>query len=131
VVDRRERLAAICLSLPEVTRRKGQHDKYSVRRRTVAYYLNDHHGDRIQAVCLKAPPGMRDAFVATDPDRFLVPSYLGPKGWVSLRLDGRSVNWAEVEALVTDSYRLVAPKTLVRRLVEGSTARRSPRPRRR
>lgn len=131
MTDRRERLAEICLSLPEVTRRRNQHDKFSVRGRTVAYYLDDHHGDGILAVCVKAPPGMRDAFVAADPKRFLVPSYLGPKGWVSLRLDGRTVDWSEVATLVTDSYRLVAPKTLVRRLDEGATAGRSLRHRRR
>jgi predicted DNA-binding protein (MmcQ/YjbR family) len=50
--------------------------------------------------------------VASDPERFYLPSYVGPKGWVSLRLDFGSVDWDEVAELVLDSYRLVAPKRL-------------------
>lgn len=115
---RREHIAKICLALPGVQRRGGQHDRYSVRGRTVAYYLDDHHGDGIKAIACKAPPGMRDVMVASDPVRYFVPSYLGPKGWISLRVDGSSIDWDEVAELVTDSYRLVAPKTLVARLGE-------------
>jgi hypothetical protein len=116
--QRRERIAKICLALPAVQRRTGQHDKFSVRGRTVAYYLDDHHGDGIKAITCKAPPGMRDAMVASDPELYFVPSYLGPKGWVSLRVDRPAIDWDEVAELVTDSYRLVAPKTLVARLGE-------------
>lgn len=113
---RRERVAKICLALPGVQRRGGQHDKFSVRGRTVAYYLDDHHGDGIKAITCKAPPGMRDVMVASDPDRYFVPSYLGPKGWVALRVDASTIDWDEVTELLTDSYRLVAPKTLVAKL---------------
>ena len=41
-----------------------------------------------------------------------MPSYLGSRGWVALRLDVGEVDWAEVEDLVTDSYVQVAPKRL-------------------
>jgi phosphoribosylglycinamide formyltransferase-1 len=116
---KRERVAEILLALPDVERRGGQHDKYSVRGRTVLYYLDDHHGDGRLAVCCKAPPGMRDRFVEMDPKRYFVPSYLGPKGWVGLYLDV-SVDWDEVAELATDSYRLVAPKRLVTLLDQGA-----------
>ncbi len=43
-----------------------------------------------------------------------MPSYVGPKGWVGVWLDTGSVDWDRVQALVTDSYRLVAPKRLAR-----------------
>jgi phosphoribosylglycinamide formyltransferase-1 len=126
---RRERVAEICLDLPGVTRRGGQHDKFSVRGRTVAYYLDDHHGDGRRAINCKAPPGMRDRLVEMGPERYYVPPYLGPKGWIGFYLDGRSVDWDEVTELIADSYRLVAPKGLVARLDDEPRAR--PRPRRR
>jgi predicted DNA-binding protein (MmcQ/YjbR family) len=44
-----------------------------------------------------------------------VPRYVGHKGWVGMRLDQR-VDWREVAALVTRSYRLTAPKKLAARL---------------
>lgn len=56
--------------------------------------------------------------MATDPERFFIPPYVGPKGWVGVRLD-RAVDWTEVAELVTDGYRLLAPKRLVRLLDEA------------
>ena len=31
---------------------------------------------------LKAAEGVQQVLVASDPDRFFVPKYVGPKGWV-------------------------------------------------
>jgi predicted DNA-binding protein (MmcQ/YjbR family) len=110
--DRRDRLERLCLALPEATVRGGQHATFQVRGRTFAYYLDDHHGDGRTALCCKAPPGESAELIAADPARFFRPSYLGGKGWVSLRLDLGEVDWDEVAELVLDSYRLIAPKRL-------------------
>ncbi len=50
--------------------------------------------------------------VRAAPERFFVPPYVGPSGWVGIWLD-RRVSWKEVGGLLEDSYRLVAPKRLV------------------
>lgn len=76
----------------------------------------DHHGDGMVVVSLKVPPGENQAMVAAESDRFVMPSYMGARGWVSIRLDVPRVDWDEVAELLTDSYRMVAPKTLVNRL---------------
>jgi hypothetical protein len=39
-----------------------------------------------------------------------MPAYVGPRGWVGLRLDVGRVNWGEVEELAKGSYQLVAGK---------------------
>src|SRR5262249_3629740 len=57
----------------------------------------------------KVPPGSQGVLIGADPQRFFVPPYFGPKGWVGVVLDA-SVDWNEVAALVTRSYRLIAPK---------------------
>ena len=57
-------------------------------------------------------PGDNTALAAAQPDRFYIPAYIGPKGWVALRLDGGAVDWDEVAELVRGSYRMVAPKKL-------------------
>jgi predicted DNA-binding protein (MmcQ/YjbR family) len=41
-----------------------------------------------------------------------MPAYVGPRGWVGLRLDVGKIDWEEVEELVTHSYQLCAPKKL-------------------
>ena len=55
-----------------------------------------------------APQGLVDA----DPNRFYLPSYLGSRGWIALRLDRDAVDWTEVADLVTESYVQIAPKRL-------------------
>jgi len=57
--DRRlVRLTKICLGLPEASRQMyGQHAQFLVRKKTFAYFLNDHHGDGMVAVTGKALPG--------------------------------------------------------------------------
>jgi len=106
--------------LPEATRQTlGHHAGFLVRKKTFAYYLNDHHGDGIIAVTGKVLPGDNKALVEAQPDRFYLPAYIGPRGWVALRLDVGAVDWDEVAELVATSYRLVAPKRLAAMLAES------------
>jgi predicted DNA-binding protein (MmcQ/YjbR family) len=52
-------------------------------------------------------------------ERFFLPAYLGPSGWLGLDFSVARVDWAEVRELVDASYRLVAPKKLLKLLDEG------------
>jgi len=113
------RLTGICMALPEATRDyNGQHAGFQVRKKTFAWFLNDHHGDGIVAVTCKVLPGDNTALAAAQPNRFYIPSYIGPKGWVALRLDGGDVDWDEVAELVRGSYRMVAPKRLAAQIAQ-------------
>jgi hypothetical protein len=49
--------------------------------------------------------------VGADPETFFVPPYIGNKGWIAIRLDGR-IDRHMLEDLVRDSYRMTAPKRL-------------------
>jgi predicted DNA-binding protein (MmcQ/YjbR family) len=102
---RLEKLTRICLALPGATREMmHSHAAFLARKRKFAYFLNDHHGDGIIAVACKALPGENTALAAAHPSRFYLPAYIGPKGWVALRLDTRKVDWDEVGDLVQVSY---------------------------
>ena len=104
------RLRRICLALPEAEERETwELPTFRVRGKIFAMAPG---GD---TVWMKAPPGSQQMLVEADPARFFRPPYLGHKGWVGMRLlDGP--DWAEVEALVRRSYRLVAPRRLAMRL---------------
>jgi hypothetical protein len=110
------RLQKIVRELPEVEQRTGgegsRHIGFTVRGKTFGYFTDDHHGDGRLAVIVKAPPGEQGALIAAEPDRFFVPSYLGHRGWVGLRLDAAPVDWTEVRELFVESYCLTAPKKL-------------------
>jgi len=107
------RLTKICLALPEATREiMGKHAGFKVRKKTLTYFLDDHHGDGIVCVTCKVMPGDNVALSKSNPERYVVPAYVGPKGWVALRLDVGEIDWEEVSELVADSYRRIAPKRL-------------------
>jgi phosphoribosylglycinamide formyltransferase-1 len=111
------RLSEIALGLPESARVvQGSHAQFLVRKKTFAYYLDNHHGDGIVAVACKVMPGENAALVRAQPRRFYLPAYIGPKGWVALRLDRGKIDWAEMTDLLKGSYVLVAPKTLAKRV---------------
>jgi hypothetical protein len=50
--------------------------------------------------------------VAADPRKFFMPPYVARHGYVGIYLDLGDVDWDEVRELLTDAYRLVAPKRL-------------------
>jgi hypothetical protein len=56
-------------------------------------------------------PGVQAELVDQEPERFFVPPYVGPRGWVGLRLDV-DLDWDEVAVVVEESWRLTAPKRL-------------------
>src|SRR5216684_4384817 len=103
--DLLSRVSEICASFPEVSREThGSHATFRVGKKVFAYFLDNHHGDGIVSVCGKALPGDNTALVASDPSRFYLPAYIGPRGWVGLRLDVGEVDWEEVKEFVTGSY---------------------------
>jgi hypothetical protein len=116
---RLSRLSGICLELPEATRTdSGRHAGFTVRKKTFAWFLDDHHGDGIVSVCCKMGLGENEEIVGAAPKRFYLPAYIAHRGWVALRLDVGEIDWEEVAQLVAGSYSLVAPKTLAK-LVRG------------
>ena len=122
-------LTAICLALPEAVReRRGTHADFRVRTKVFAYYLDDHHGDGIVAVCCKTARGENVAWARADPVRFYLPAYIGPRGWVGLRLDVEPVDWRQVSDLVIDSYRLAAPPSASPRSRARTMDREAARP---
>jgi len=117
---RRDRLVEICESLPDVQvtvlGRRKEHRSFLVRKKILAYYLYDHHDDVRIALWCKAGPGEQGRLVEDDSGRFFVPPYVGPKGWVGVRLDLRSVDWTQVAYLVRNAYRLTASRAQIARM---------------
>ena len=67
--------------------------------------------DATPAFWCKAPKGVQTILVNAAPERFFAPPYVGPKGWIGVRLDA-ATDWAEVADLVARSWRMTAPKKL-------------------
>ena len=116
-----ERLRAFIEALPE-TSEKISHGSptWWGGKKTFACFHSGSYDEGRRAVWIKAPEGAQEALIAANPERFYRPKYLGPRGWVAMRLE-HAVNWAEVEDLLVQGYRLVAPKRALAALDARST----------
>jgi hypothetical protein len=112
-----ERLSRICLALPEAEREhESRHATFRVRRKVFAYFLDNHHGDGIVGVCVKGDKREHARLVEREPDRFFRAAYIGPRGYLGIRLDTGDVDWTLVAERTNASYRATAPKALVERV---------------
>jgi len=122
-----ERLRQLCLALGQVAEKEAWGEctfraiggsmfamidhrvclrtRAGARLRASGLELCDHHQSGHQAVWIKAPMMVQEILINSNGARFFKPPYLGPKGWVGVRL-GSSTDWDELRSLVTDGYRL-------------------------
>jgi hypothetical protein len=108
-----DRLRRICLRFPEATEKSfGGHTAPSFRVRDKLFVMTSEDGT---SMTCKAPPGDQTLLVASDPDRYFVPAYVGGKGWIGIRLDP-GLDWDEISEIAEESYRMTAPKKLAAEL---------------
>ncbi len=111
------RLEATALALPEAQRVNieawGDHPTFRVRNKNFVFC--DQHATHLT---VKLPGEEAAALVATREGAKPAGYGLGRSGWVALELPDPlpAGEWAEIAELIETSYRLVAPKTLVRKL---------------
>ena len=109
-----QKVRDLCLDLPEVNERlsHGAPTFFIRDKKTFCTVWHDHHGDNILGLVAAAPPGAQEAMIAADPKRYYRPAYVGHRGWIGMRLEGK-VNWDEVAVVLEDAYCTVAPAKLV------------------
>jgi predicted DNA-binding protein (MmcQ/YjbR family) len=108
-----------CLWLPEAEEFVSHGSpNFRVRGKTFATFVVNHHGDGRVALWLNAPPGSQETHVNGEPKHFFVPPYVGPRGWLGVKLD-QGIAWKRIVALVREAYEKVAPGDLRARI--GST----------
>jgi len=121
-----ERLRRICLALPETTEKVAWGEPtWRVKGKLFAQLDDHHHGADHLAVWLPAPLGEQESLIFLDAERFFRPPYVGGRGWVGVRIDGRP-DWKLVASLVQQAYREVAPPRL-RQEIGAATPRIPPR----
>ena len=119
-----QKIQAICLALPEAEERETwEVQTFRVRDKIFAMYGEGTDGPRVTC---KAPAGVQQILVGSDPARFYVPPYVGHKGWIGIRLDD-SADWTEIGSLIERSWRMTAPKKLLSALSSGAEPSRPAR----
>lgn len=112
-----ERLRQLCLALPEVVERASHGSPgFFVRGKKKFVSVDDHHHgvDHLGFWCA-APPGAQEEMIAENEARYFRPPYVGHRGWLGVRID-LDPDWSEIDEIVRDAYRCVAPRTLLAQL---------------
>lgn len=107
------RLRKLCLALPEAHEVEAWGaPTFRVNNKLFAMYAhaNNHHGAGHQAVWVKSTAINQGFMIAANPKRYFSPPYVGPSGWVGVRLDGR-VNWSQLADVLRDAYDMTASKS--------------------
>jgi len=99
------RVRKVCLSFPDTSERPshGAPTFFWKEKHAFVMFLDNHHGDGRLAIWCAAAPGAQAALVETEPEHYFVPPYVGPSGWLGVRLD-RAVAWDQVGGLVEQAY---------------------------
>lgn len=113
------RLRTVCLALPEASEKESHGHPNFYTKKVFAVFggvvKGDHDSDRwSQSVVVL--PNLLTREAALSDDRFFVPAYYGPYGWIGLNFRAAEVDWDEVTELVEESYRNTAPARLTRLL---------------
>lgn len=110
------RVRALALALP-ATAEKLSHGSPGFQiegGRFFAYFWHDHHADG-ETVCIVKTSGREEQqqLIEMDPDCYFSPPYLGPSGWVAMRLDREDTDWDRVGDRIAASWEMVAPRRLL------------------
>lgn len=66
------------------------------RKRQFCSFVDEIHGDNRLSIWVPARPGIQEMLIAEDSNAYFRPPYVGPSGWVGIRLDA-GLDWATIE----------------------------------
>lgn len=112
------RVRTIALGLPDADEKISHGHPAFFTKKVFAYYGGSHKVDDVwiqEPTSLLVLPDPEDRAALAADERVYVPAYLGPGGWLGVRLDARTGD-GELRELLEDSYRLTAGVRRVARL---------------
>lgn len=109
----------VCLALPEAAEKIAHGHPNFFTKKVFAVYggvvKGDHAADTYSQAMLFLPDAVeREALLADE--RFFVPAYYGPGGWLGINFRLAAPDWTEVAELADMSYRNTAPARLIKEL---------------
>jgi hypothetical protein len=104
---RKDTVRRLALELPEaVELETWGTPTFRVRKKIFVMF-----SDEQREAWVKCTHDEQRALTQMDPETFFVPPYVGPSGWVGVRF--RTVDRDEMRELITEAWRMTAPKRLV------------------
>ena len=112
------RVREIALALPEADEKISHGRPTFYTQKVFCYYGGSVRIDQewiAHDAAIMVRPDPDDDPALRQDQRFWVPAYLGPSGWLGIDLDD-DTDWREIGELIDASYRVTAPRRLVQEL---------------
>jgi phosphoribosylglycinamide formyltransferase-1 len=112
-----EKVRRLALDLPEVEEKTshGSPGFFVTGGKFFAYFSYNHHHDGVTGLLVKASGVEEQAMlIEQNPELYYRPAYLGPSGWIGIRLDNGANDWADIGEWLRKSWIKSAPKRLTR-----------------
>lgn len=110
------RVRDLALGLPGTAERlsHGSPGFHIEKGKFFAYFWHNHHSDGETVVIVKTSGrDEQEQLIEMDPDFYFSPAYLGPSGWIAMRLDRPETDWVLVGDRIAESWEMVAPRRLL------------------
>ena len=122
--DALRRVRKSCLALPDTEEKIAWGaPTFRVGGRLFVMFANNHHGDGRIAIWANTPRDAQESLVPADSEHFFVPPYVGPGGWLGIRLD-TGLDWSVVSSLISDAYQHTIARARRGRAPAGRRSRR-------
>lgn len=107
-----EKLRGLALALPATAERPshGTPGFHIEGGKFFAYFSHDHHGEGTAVLVKTTGLEEQAMLIEAEPEVYFRPRYLGPSGWVGIRMEGSDTDWTRIENRLEQSWRMVAPK---------------------
>jgi hypothetical protein len=103
------RVRRICATLPGTSERLSHGEPtFFVNKRVYAMFANNHHNDGHIAVWIPVPPGSQASLIATWPDTYFRPPYVGVAGWVGVELD--RISDEDLATHLSEAWQIIGAK---------------------
>jgi predicted DNA-binding protein (MmcQ/YjbR family) len=102
-----DRVRTICVEYPEFSEKMAW-GRPTFRAGQKLFVVMGSSMDRPHTLVFKPDPDERPALL--EDDRFFVPPYFGPGGWLGVDLDRDQTDWTFIAELIDESYRQIALK---------------------
>jgi hypothetical protein len=104
---RKDTVRRLALALPDaIEQETWGTPTFRVRKKIFVMF-----SDEQREAWVKSTHDEQRALTQMDPETFFVPPYVGPSGWIGVRF--RTVDRDEMRELITEAWRMTAPKRLV------------------